>query len=146
MPEKTFQRTTGRRFINRIMRGMIRLGIAPQGYYLLTVRGRKSGKLYSTPVSLIEEGGQRWLVSPYGQVSWVHNVRAAGEVALSRKGQSETMPVVELDPEESAPVLKQFIAKEAITQPYFDVKPDSPLEAFVEEAPRHPVFLIQDAT
>ncbi len=94
MPEKTFRRTPGRRFINRIMRGMIRLGVAPQGYYVLTVRGRKSGKPYSLPVSLIEEGGKRWLVSPFGQVSWVHNARAAGEVTLSRGRQAETLSIL----------------------------------------------------
>ena len=30
-----------------------------------------TGNIYSTPVSLIEEGDKRWLVAPYGQVNWV---------------------------------------------------------------------------
>jgi hypothetical protein len=30
-----------------------------------------------------------------------------------------------------------------ITRPFFDLKPDAPLEAFVAEAERHPVFRIR---
>jgi deazaflavin-dependent oxidoreductase (nitroreductase family) len=77
---KTYHLNPMRRFINRMMRTMIRLGIGPQQTYLLTVRGRKSGKPMSTPVSLVEDGSTRWIVAPYGNVNWVKNARAAGEV------------------------------------------------------------------
>lgn len=140
---KTYQVTPIVRFVNQMMRLMIRLSIAPKGYYLLTVRGRKSGKLYSTPVALVEEGNQRWLVSPYGEVAWLRNARAAGQVTLSRGGQSETVKLIEQGPEASAPVLKQYLTREGIVQPYFDVRPDSPIATFVAEAPRHPVFLLE---
>jgi deazaflavin-dependent oxidoreductase (nitroreductase family) len=140
---KVYQVTPIVRFVNRMMRLMIRLNIAPKGYYLLTVRGRKSGKLYSTPVALVEEGDQRWLVSPYGEVAWLRNARAAGHVTLSRGGKSETVKLIEQGPEASAPVLKKYIALESIVQPYFAARPDSPIEAFVAEAPRHPVFLLK---
>jgi hypothetical protein len=62
---------------------------------------------------------------------------------LSRGRRSETVTVVELEPAEAAPVLKQYITDVPITRPFFDATPDSPLEAFVAEAPRHPVFRIQ---
>jgi hypothetical protein len=29
--------------------------------------------LYSTPITLVEASGQRWLVAPYGEVAWVRN-------------------------------------------------------------------------
>lgn len=134
------------RVINTIMKTAVRLGIAPPGTYLLTVQGRKTGKAYSTPVSLVEDGGKRWLVSPYGEPGWLKNARAAGQVSLRRGGKSETMSITELSPEESAPILKRYIHKEKITQPYFDVSPDAPLEAFIAEAPRHPVFLLGSLT
>lgn len=140
---KTYQVTPTVRFVNRVMRLMIRFSLAPREFYLLTVPGRKSGKLYSTPVALVEEGDQRWLVSPYGEVAWLRNARAAGQVMLSRGGKTETVKIVEQGPEASAPVLKQYLAKEGITQPYFDARPNSPLEAFVAEASRHPVFLLK---
>jgi hypothetical protein len=51
--------------------------------------------------------------------------------------------IEEVGPKESAPVLKKYIKLEPITQPYFDIDPDAVLEAFVAEAPRHPVFRLQ---
>jgi hypothetical protein len=39
-------------------------------------------------------------------------------------------------------VLKAYITKVAVTRPFFDVRPDSPVDAFVAEAPRHPLFLL----
>ena len=141
---KTYRVTPIIRFFNRLMRLMIRWNIAPPQTYLMTVRGRKTGNLYSTPVSLVREEGRRWLVSPYGEVSWVKNARAAGQVTLSRGGKAETVRIRELGPAESAPILKQYVQLEKIEQPYFDATPDSPLEAFIAEAARHPVFLIAD--
>jgi len=137
---KQYQVNSLVRFANRFMIRLNRWGIAATNSYVLTVHGRKTGKAYSVPVLLVEERGQRWLVSPYGEVSWVRNARAAREVTLSRKGRSEVLKIHEASPQESAPILKHYIMRESIVRPYFDVQPDSPLEAFVAEAPRHPVF------
>ena len=93
--------------------------------------------------ALVRDRGSRWIVAPYGEVSWVQNARAAGEVKLSRGRRSETVRVRELASAESAPVLKAYIARVAVTRPFFDVNPGSPIDAFVAEAPRHPVFLIE---
>ncbi len=116
--------------------------MGPKHRYLLTVRGRKTGKEYSAPVTLIERSGKRYLVAPYGEMNWVRNARAAGRVTLARGKRSETLSIAQVSPEESAPVLKEYLAVEPITGPYFDARLDSPLEAFVAEAPRHPVFLL----
>jgi deazaflavin-dependent oxidoreductase (nitroreductase family) len=132
------------RFVNRIMSLMVRWNIAPSSTYLMTVRGRKTGKPYSTPVTLVERDGTRWLVSPYGQVNWVKNARAAGEVSLSRNGKTETLKIKELSPVESAPILKEYITAVGIVRPYFEVQPDSPLQDFEAEAPDHPVFLLEE--
>jgi hypothetical protein len=70
----------------------------------------------------------------------VRNAHAAGAVTLSRGRRSETVAMVELGPAEAAPVLKRYVTEAPITRPFFDATPDSPLEAFVAEAPRHPVF------
>jgi deazaflavin-dependent oxidoreductase (nitroreductase family) len=131
-----------RRILNRLVRVLLQVGLAPRYMYLLTVRGRKSGRLYSTPVTLVEEHSKRWLVAPYGEVNWVRNARAAGQVTLSRGRRTETVRIVEFGPEESAPVLKQYITEIPITRPFFDVRPESLLEAFQAEAHHHPVFRI----
>ncbi|HTP06867.1 MAG TPA: nitroreductase family deazaflavin-dependent oxidoreductase [Anaerolineae bacterium] len=137
---KQYQVNAMVRFVNRVMMHLNQWGIAAPNSYVLTVRGRKTGKTYAVPVLLVENGHQRWLVSPYGEVSWVRNARAAGEVTLSRKGRSETLKIRAATPQESAPILKLYMTREKIVRPYFDVTPDAPLEAFAAEAPRHPVF------
>jgi len=76
----------------------------------------------------------------------VRNARAAGRVTLSRGRHTETVAIVELGPEEAAPVLKQYMTEIPITRPFFDAKLDAPLEAFVAEARRHPVFRIRGAS
>jgi deazaflavin-dependent oxidoreductase (nitroreductase family) len=131
-----------RRLLNQLVRAFLRAGLGPRHTYLLTVRGRRTGQPYSTPVRLVEEHGPRWLVAPYGEVGWVHNARAAGRVTLSRGRHTETVEIIEVGPEEAAPVLKRYVTEVSITRPYFDARPDSPLDAFRAEVPRHPVFRI----
>jgi deazaflavin-dependent oxidoreductase (nitroreductase family) len=122
---------------------LLRLGSGPDRTYLLTVPGHRSGALRSTPVTLVEEGGRRWLVAPYGEVAWVRNVRAAGKATLSRGGHTDEIALREVGTDEAAPVLKLYVTRVPITRPYFDVRPGSDLDAFRAEAPRHPVFAIE---
>jgi deazaflavin-dependent oxidoreductase (nitroreductase family) len=139
---QTYKVTFGRRLTNSVLTTLLHLGVKLQGTYLLSVPGRKSGKIHTIPVRLIEKDGRRWLVAPYGQVNWVLNARAAGQVTLSPGSSSETVTIVELDPKESVPVLKEYLKQFSVVKPYFDVTPESPLDAFEAEAPRHPVFRI----
>jgi deazaflavin-dependent oxidoreductase (nitroreductase family) len=134
-----------RRVINRLIRSLLKLGLLLPNLYLLRVRGRKSGRMYSTPVTLVEDDGARWLVAPYGEVSWVKNARASGEVTLSRGQRTETVKLAELAPEEAAPILKRYLVRVPIVRPFFDVTPHSNEQEFVREASRHPVFRIEGA-
>ena len=131
-----------RRAFNRFLVAAIRAGFKPGTTYLLTTRGRKTGRSYTTPVTLIEEDEQRWLVAPYGPVAWVHNARAAGEVTLTRGRRSQTVRVEELGVDESAPVLKRYVQQVRVVRPYFNAGADAPPEAYAAEAERHPVFRI----
>ncbi len=140
---RTYKLTGIRRIGNRFMSFLARRGMGPKQTVILTVRGRKSGKAYSTPVSLVQADGQRWLVAPYGEVSWVKNARAAGEVTLTRGKTVETVRVAEVEPDARGPILKQYVQMEPIVRPYFDASVDAPIEEFSAEAGRHPVFLIQ---
>ncbi len=73
----------------------------------------------------------------------MQNVRAAGGRArLNHRGRTENVRLRELPPADAAPLLKQYVAKNKITVPYFDAKPDDPVERFEAEAARHPVFEI----
>ena len=108
---------------------------------MLAVKGRRSGRLHSTPVSVISIEEQRWLVAPYGPRNWVKNARVARQVTLQRGRRKEVVAVrEEHDPLQCGPVLKRYLNQEPITRPFFDAKPGSPLEEFAAEAHRHPVF------
>ena len=139
---KSYRLTPLRRIANGLMRLLLRLGLAPRTTVLLTVPGRRSGTPRSTPVTLVEEDGQRWLVAPYGPAGWVRNARAAGQVELSRGRRSGPVRLKKLVPEEAAPILKVYLERVPITRAYFDAAPDAPLAAFVAEATRHPVFQV----
>ncbi len=138
----TYRLGIWRRLVNRIVCALLRLGVGPPHTYLLTVRGRNSGRAYSTPVTLVAEGSNRWLVAPYGEVNWVRNAREAGKIILSRGRQREAAKLTELPPDEAAPVLKKYFIQVAVTRPFFDVTAQSSLAEFIAEAPKHPVFLI----
>jgi deazaflavin-dependent oxidoreductase (nitroreductase family) len=140
---KTYRLGASRRLVNAMISPLTRLGLAGRHAYILTVRGRKTGRAYSTPVRLIEDG-ERWLVAPYGEVGWVRNARAAGQVEISRAGRSETLRIEEVAPEQAAPVLQRYLKSVPVVRPFFDVTPDSPLDEFVTEASRHPVFRLAD--
>ena len=132
--------TRPRRAINAVVAGVIGLGIVPH-CYVMTTRGRRSGRPRRIPVTLVEHrDGRRWLVAPYGPVSWVHNARAAGMVTLRRGSRVEAVGLRELDAVEAGPVLKEYLAFASATRPYFHARPDSPVEDFVAEAHLHPVF------
>jgi deazaflavin-dependent oxidoreductase (nitroreductase family) len=140
---KPYRLTLRRRIANALIRLALRAGLAPRGYALLTVPGRRSGRPRSTPIIVVTRPDGRWLVSPYGERAWVKNARAAGQVMLSRGRHRETVAVEEVGPREAAPVLKEYLATTPITRPFFGVTPDAPLEQFAREAPRHPVFRIK---
>ena len=45
------------RMFNRALGGLVGAGLGPRDYYLLQVRGRKTGRVRSTPVNVIELRG-----------------------------------------------------------------------------------------
>lgn len=137
---KPYRRSLWRRALNAVVRPLARLGLTGPRTHLLTVRGRTTGKLWSTPVSLVAEDGERWLVAPYGDRSWVKNARAAGTVELRRGRRREQLAIEELLPEQAVPVLRRYYELGRVTRPFFDVGLDSPQEKWLAEAPRHPVF------
>jgi deazaflavin-dependent oxidoreductase (nitroreductase family) len=126
-----------------VVRPLARLGLTGPRTHLLTVRGRKSGKPWSTPVSIVEEGGERWLVAPYGDRNWVLNARAAGWVELRRGRRDGRFAVEELTPEEAVPVLRRYYEIGRFTRPFFHVTLSSPDQEWLAEAPRHPVFRLR---
>ncbi len=139
---RTYRLTFILRLVNTFAIFLLRAGVKIGTTCLLMVRGRKTGRLYTIPVTLVEQEDKRWLVAPYGAVNWVHNARAAGHVMLARGRHAETVGLLELGAADAAPILKHYLKRIPVVRPFFDVTVRSSLEAFEREAPRHPVFLI----
>jgi len=137
---KEYRHSLWRRGLNGLVRPLARLGLTGPRTYLLTVPGRVSGRPWSTPVSIVSEGDDRWLVAPSGERNWVRNARAATTVELRRGRQTQRYRVEELDPADAVTVLRRYFALGRVTRPFFAVSLDSPDDEWRAEAPRHPVF------
>ena len=137
---RTYHLSPLRKAVNSVVTALLKVGTSPKSTYLLTTTGRRSGLPRTTPVTLIEGETDRWLVSPYGNVSWVHNVRASSAIELRRGRRRERLNAEEVDAAAAAPVLRRYVRSVPVTRPYFDVGPDDPEAAFAAEAMRHPVF------
>jgi hypothetical protein len=62
---RTYRLGRARRLVNAVLTKLLRAGIpADPHMYLLSVAGRSSGRIYTTPVILVENG-ERFLVAPY---------------------------------------------------------------------------------
>jgi deazaflavin-dependent oxidoreductase (nitroreductase family) len=126
---------------NRVMGVLAGLGIGPSFIYLLQVRGRKSGRIFSTPVNLMEIGGRQILVAPRGRTQWVRNVEAAGEITLKRGSKRLRFGLQPIAQEQKPPILKEYLDRYAsAVAKFFPVKPGSPAEAFRPIAANYPVF------
>jgi deazaflavin-dependent oxidoreductase (nitroreductase family) len=143
---KTHRRHLGTRLINSWFRALTTLGLGASYRQILTVPGRKTGQLHSTPVDVIELGGHRWLVAGYGPANWVLNTRAHGQVTLSRGRHSETYKVEEVGAEDAIPVLRTYIAEIRVTRAYFDATANSSDEAVAAELSRHAVLRLIPST
>ena len=140
---RPYRLSPGRRAVNALVRPFVRLGLVGPRTHLLTVRGRRTGKPWTTPVSLVELAGERYAVAPYGERNWVKNARAAGRIELRRGRTRETLRVQELDAAAAVPVLREYYRRGRVTRPFFEVSLDSPIEAWLAEAARHPVFRLR---
>ncbi len=131
---------------NVLTKSLLRAGVKLAGFgvptYLLTVRGRKSGQPRTTPVSPIEYEGKRYLMTPYGAVDWVRNLRAAGEATLTRGRRTETIRATELPNDEAGLVLQAFIESGNTFARVFGAPKGASREDFERLALSHPVFLV----
>jgi hypothetical protein len=123
---------------------LVRVGLVRGHFYVLEVRGRKSGRTISLPVDPLDLEGQRYLVCARGNSNWVRNARTAGEVALVRTMRRRRYAVREIPPDLRPPVLKAYLDRFAgEVQRFFPISKGSPVESFDDLAPRYPIFALQ---
>ncbi len=126
---------------NRLFGFLVGLGFGLKHNYLLQVRGRKSGRLYPTPINLLEIGGERFLVAPRGRTQWVRNAEAAGEVTLKKGAFRQIYQLRPVADAEKPALLKAYLDSFKTTvQRYFPIPAGSAAESFAAIAGEYPVF------
>ena len=137
--------TAVERIFNRFFGTLVGMGFGFSHNYLLQVKGRKSGKIYSTPIDLLELDGKRFLVAPRGRTQWVRNAEAAGEITLKKGSVRRRFGLRPLSDAEKPPILKAYLDSfKKEVQRYFPVAAGSPVESFRELVESYPAFeLIQ---
>jgi deazaflavin-dependent oxidoreductase (nitroreductase family) len=129
------------RIFNRIFGVLVGLGFGLRHNYLLQVRGRRTGRVHSTPVNVLEVDGRRWLVAGRGRTQWVRNAEAAGEVVLRKGWRRQRVRVRPVADADKPRILGAYLDRFRLTvQRYFPFPAGSPPTAFARVADRYPVF------
>jgi len=129
---------------NPLVARCTRWGLSLWGSRVLSVPGRTSGEMRSTPVNVLTIDDRRYLVAPRGQTQWVLNVRASGGCTLRVGKRVETVRLAELDDQRKPAVLRPYLRrwKWEVGQFFDGVGPDSTDDQLLAIAPNHPVFEI----
>jgi len=112
-PHAGYRPSRLQRQANTMLTRALRNGRGPRFMRLLSVRGRRSGATRSTPVVPVSVGERTWVVSPFGEVGWVRNARAAGQIELARGDDRTVYAVRELRPDETVAVLQRYLSTPA---------------------------------
>jgi hypothetical protein len=124
-----------------------RRGVVIGTMRLLSVPGRKSAKLRTTPVSPLKVDGERYIIAGLEDADWVKNARVAGWGILARGRVQERVNLIELPLRERAPVLREFPRKVPHGVQFFRQLygiSGTPKE-FEALASRCPVFRVEEA-
>jgi hypothetical protein len=136
--------------MNRVLIRLQRLfGLKLGTIHILSVPGRMSGTMRTTPVSLLTVNGERYTIGGMAQADWVKNARASGWGILSYGRTNERVTLVDLPVEERGPILREFPRKVpggvSFFQRLYDLPKDPAAlpDAFAALAPQCAVFRIE---
>ena len=118
------------KLVNPINRALLARGIGPAPQHLLSIPGRRTGKLHTTPVAVVSIEGRRYVVAGYDGSDWVKNARVAGGGQLRRGSRVERVMLSEV--EDRGPILSQFARQVPGGQRFLNNG-------------EHPVFLVEAA-
>ena len=121
------------RAINRVVAALTRRGLSLWGSRILSVAGRTTGIMRSTPVNVLAFDDEQYLVAARGNTQWVRNVRADPKVRL---GSAEYL-ATEVPVPQRAPVIAAYRPLAGkVVEGYFRDLPDDA---------DHPVFALTPA-
>ena len=101
---------------------------------VLVIKGRKSGKWISNPITPFHYMGQVYLVSPRGETHWVQNLRVAKQGKLIKKGKTQHFNAMELKGELRDTVVAAYRKQMKVTESQFKLLP---------ELSDHPAFRVE---
>jgi len=129
------------RILNRVYGYLTGLGLSLPHSYLLRVSGRRTGKIRSMPVNVLNYNGRLFLVATRGHTQWSRNAMAKGKVILKRgRARMEFRLRVVLDAEKPK-ILKAYVIRfHWMVRRFFPISAGSPSAAFAPIADRYPVF------
>jgi deazaflavin-dependent oxidoreductase (nitroreductase family) len=131
------------RVLNTVVGWLVGLGFGLEHNHLLQVSGRRTGRIYRTPVNVLVLDGRRWLVAPRGRTQWVRNVEVSGTAVLKRGRRFERVRLRAVADADKPAILSAYLDRFRTTvQRYFPVAAGSPAQAFGSVASRYPVFEI----
>ena len=123
----------------RLNAALLRRGLAVGAQFLLSIPGRKTGILRSTPVSVITVDGERYIVAAFSDADWVRNAREAGGGVLARGRREERVTLTELPVGERGPILRAFLREVRGGVRFFG---SSDPDVVAAAADRYPVFRV----
>ena len=131
-----------RKVFNPFVGRMTRMGMSLWGSRVLSVPGRTTGAVRTTPVNVLTIGEERYLVAPRGITEWVKNVRVAGGCTLSVGRRREKVRLVELDDIDKPEILRNYLRrwKWEVGQFFDGVGPDASEDELLRIASGYPVF------
>jgi hypothetical protein len=97
----------------------------------------------TTPVAVLESGGNRYIVAGFGGSDWVKNVRHACWAELSRGRRREWVLLHEIPVEERPPILRQFARHVRGGRTFLTFAADASDGALAKASPQHPVFRLR---
>lgn len=138
-------------FTNHVFNPMIatstRWGLSVMGSRVLSVPGRVTGVIRSTPVNVLVVDGRRYLVAPRGETHWVLNARAAGGCTLRVGRRAESVRLRELADPDKPVILRAYLRRwKWEVGKFFDgIDAGSTDAELLAIAERHPVFEVDMA-
>jgi hypothetical protein len=133
------------RVLSRLLGIAFAAGIGPNQAATLEVRGRKTGRMISFPIVIVDYEGDRYLVAMLGdKTNWVRNLRADNHAVLQR-GTRENVSLVQDFSGNRAAILRRYLNLAGGARPFFPIDRRAPLGDFERIVEEYPVFRVAPA-
>jgi deazaflavin-dependent oxidoreductase (nitroreductase family) len=106
---QTLHPPRGINLLNAIAKPLLAAGLPMGPNGLVTVPGRNTGLPRTTPLAIIEVDGRRWVWSPWGEVQWVRNVRAARRALVEVRRETVAVTAIEVTSDERAAFFRDVL-------------------------------------